>query len=299
MDTITFGDVSVTRVIETVRPIMPPTDFVPDSTQQDWADHASWLVPDFWLPESNQVRSALQVWVLRSEGRTILVDTGVGNHKNRPQMPIFHQLDTDFLDNLAGAGVRPEDVDLVINTHVHADHVGWNTRLDGGDWVPTFPNATYLLPARDFAFFGPDNVHRSRNPETHRNIFADSVTPVHQAGLVELWDESHVIDRNLRLDLAAGHTPGSSVLRLESGSDRVVFVGDLVHTPIQLVEPDMNSCFCEDAAQARASRRAVLGWAADNNALVVPAHLGGSGAAELRRNGDRFALKEWAPFARV
>ncbi|MEU5743464.1 MBL fold metallo-hydrolase, partial [Streptomyces tendae] len=97
--------------------------------------------------------------------------------------------------------------------------------------------------------------------------------------------------------LAPGHTPGSSVLRLESGSDRALFVGDLMHSPVQIHEPDSNSCFCEDPAAARATRRRVLSWAADNNALVVPAHLGGSGAAEVQRDGDRFAIKSWAAFS--
>ncbi|MCP3805355.1 MBL fold metallo-hydrolase [Allokutzneria sp. A3M-2-11 16] len=283
MNTMTFGDVSLTRVMEWHGPIMPPSAFVPESEPQHWTEFA----PDHWIAETDQVHCALQTWVLRSGGRTILVDTGVGNHKERPQMAAFHLLNTPFLDNLAAAGVNPEDVDVVINTHIHADHVGWNTRLDGDEWVPTFPNATYLVPQRDFEHF-------------HGNdIFEDSVRPVHDAGLVQLWDESYVIDENLRLDLAAGHTPGSSVLRLDSGGERAVFVGDLLHTVVQLVEPDFNSCFCEDPERARASRRSVLEWAADTNSLVLPAHLAGHGAAEVRRDGSKFAIKEWAPLERI
>ncbi|WP_086820662.1 MBL fold metallo-hydrolase [Allokutzneria sp. NRRL B-24872] len=283
MHTMNFGEVSVTRVLEWHGPIMPPSEFVPDSEPGHWTGFA----PDHWIAETDMVHCALQTWLLRSGGRTILVDTGVGNHKERPDMPMFHHLDTPFLANLAAAGVAPEDVDVVINTHIHADHVGWNTRLDGDDWVPTFPNATYLVPQRDFTHF-------------HGNaLFEDSVRPVHEAGLVQLWDDSLVLDENLRLDLAAGHTPGSSVLRLESGGDHAVFVGDLLHTAVQLIEPDFNSCFCEDPARARASRRSVLEWAADTNSLVLPAHLPGHGAAEVRRDGSKFAIKDWAPFGPV
>ncbi|MBW8821145.1 MAG: MBL fold metallo-hydrolase, partial [Streptomyces sp.] len=240
--------------------------------------------------------SAIQTWLLRSEGRTILVDTGVGNHKERPYAPVWSHRETDFLANLARAGVQPEDVDIVINTHLHIDHVGWNTYLDGRSWVPTFPNATYLMPKDDFDFWNPENGHQPLLGRGNQNVFEDSVAPVHQAGLTQLWENSHQIDANLRLDTAPGHTPGSSVLTLTSGADRAVFVGDMLHSPVQILEPDANSCFCEDPAGARATRRKVLGWAADNNALVIPAHLGGHGATEVVREGSTFAIKGWAPF---
>ena len=169
----------------------------------------------------------------------------------------------------------------MVNTHLHIDHVGWNTYLDGRTWVPTFPNATYLMPRRDFDFWNPANGHEPRLGRGNQNVFEDSVAPVHQAGLAELWDGSYRIDKNLRLESAPGHTPGSSVLTLESGPDRALFVGDMVHTALQIMEPDTNSCFCEDPVQARATRHKLLGRAAESNALVFPAHLGGHGAAEV------------------
>jgi len=298
MDSITLGDVTMTRVWEYFGPVdMSPEAFFPGSPAEAWETHRSWLAPDFLDAETQIINSAIQTWVLRSEGKTILVDTGVGNHKERPYAPVWSHLNTNYLDNLARAGVRPEDVDIVINTHLHIDHVGWNTYLDGRTWVPTFPNATYLMPKADFDFWNPANEHKPLLGRGNQNVFEDSVAPVHQAGLTQLWEDSHRIDANLRLDLAPGHTPGSSVLTLDSGSDRAVFVGDMMHNPIQIHEPDSNSCFCEDAAAARATRRRVLGWAADNNVLVVPAHLGGSGAAEVQRDGDKFAVKSWAAFS--
>jgi glyoxylase-like metal-dependent hydrolase (beta-lactamase superfamily II) len=295
-----MGDVTVTRVNEYYGSVdMGPADFIPDSPEGAWDRHRSWLAPDFWNPETNQCVSAIQTWLLRSGGRTILVDTGVGNHKDRPYAPVWSRMDTGFLDNLAAAGVQPEDVDLVINTHLHIDHVGWNTRLDGRTWVPTFPNATYLMPKRDFDFWNPANDHKPVLGRGNQNVFEDSVAPVHEAGLTQLWDDTYRIDENLRLDLAPGHTPGSSVLTLESGGDRALFVGDLVHTALQIIEPELNSCFCEDPVQSRATRHKLLGRAADDNALVFPAHLGGHGAAEVVRDGSKFAIKDWAGFARV
>ncbi|GAB2604255.1 MBL fold metallo-hydrolase [Kribbella endophytica] len=300
MDQIVLGDVTVTRIKEYYGSVaMSPETFFPESPAGSWAEHQDWLAPDFWDPETHECVSAIQTWLLRSEGRTILVDTGVGNHKDRPYAPVWSRLDTDYLDNLAAAGVRPEDVDLVINTHLHVDHVGWNTRLDGRTWVPTFPNATYLMTQRDFDFWNPANGHQPILGRGNQNVFEDSVAPVHEAGLVHLWDDTYRIDANLRLDLAPGHTPGSSVLSLESGTDRALFVGDLVHTALQIVEPDTNSCFCEDPVESRATRRRLLGRAADDNALVLPAHLGGHGAAEVVRDGSKFAIKDWAGLARI
>ncbi|WP_280436252.1 MBL fold metallo-hydrolase [Nocardia carnea] len=300
MHDIVLGDVTITRVMEYFGSVeMSPETFFPDSPAGAWAEHAPWLAPDFLDPETNHCVSAIQTWLLRSEGRTILIDTGVGNHKERPYSPVWSHLNTDFLGNLAAAGVRPDDVDLVINTHLHVDHVGWNTYLQDRDWVPTFPNATYLMPRRDFDFWNPANGHRPKLGRGNQNVFEDSVAPVHRAGRTLLWDDSYRIDANLRLDLAPGHTPGSSVLTLESGTDRALFVGDLLHTALQFVEPHTNSCFCEDQAQARATRRRLLGKAADTRTLVFPAHLGGHGGAEIVRNGDRFDIAKWAPFPRL
>lgn len=300
MDQIELGDVTVTRIKEFYGSVeMSPTDFFPESTERDWEDNRQWLAPDFWDPASNTCRSAIQTWLLRSEGRTILVDTGVGNHKERPYAAVWSRRDTAFLENLAAAGVQPEDVGLVINTHLHIDHVGWNTRLDGRTWVPTFPNATYLMTQRDFDFWNPANDHKALLGRGNQNVFEDSVAPVHEAGLVHLWEGTYQIDANLRLDLAPGHTPGSSVLTLDSGGDRALFVGDLIHTPLQIVAPQTNSCFCEDPALSRATRHRLLGSASDDNALLFPAHLGGHGAAEVIRDGSTFAIKGWAGFARI
>lgn len=298
MDEIKLGDVTVTRVEETHGPVgMTPAQFFPGSPERAWRDQRDLLVPDHLDPEADLVLVAIQTWLLRSGGRTILVDTGVGNDKSRPAVAGWDHLDLDYLGNLERAGVRPEDVDLVVNTHLHVDHVGWNTRLRDGVWEPTFPNATYLMPKADFEFWDPAD-----NPAVaggvNENVFEDSVAPVHANGQVVLWEDGHTIDANLRLEAAPGHTPGSSVLKLASGSDRALFAGDLVHTPFQVLEPEHNSCFCEDAVEARKTRRRLLGWAADHNALVLPAHFSGHSALQVEHRGSGFAVSAWAPFTR-
>lgn len=297
---IQLGEVTITRVEEYFGPVgMTPEEFFPDSESQVWDDNTDWLAPDFLDTATRTVQSALQTWVIRSAGKTILVDTGAGNAKERPYFQVWAHMNTGFLANLARAGIRPEDVDIVINTHLHADHVGWNTVLEGREWVPTFPRARYLMPARDFEFWDPENGHAAAVGRGNQNVFEDSVAPVSRAGLVELWDESLDIDGSVRLELAAGHTPGSSVVSVESGGSSALFVGDMLHTPVQILQPELNCRFCEDPQQARVTRRTTLARAADSGALVIPAHLGGHGAARVRAEGEGFAITDWAPFGRL
>jgi glyoxylase-like metal-dependent hydrolase (beta-lactamase superfamily II) len=295
-----LGEVEVTKIVEWQGAIAPARFIVPDSTPEIWRDNRSWLAPDHWDPDTDEYRGAVQTWLLRSEGKVVLVDTGVGNDRHRPQIPLFDHLRTPFLDRLAEAGVRPEDVDVVVNTHIHYDHVGWNTRRENDEWVPAFPNATYLIPRADQEFFDPRNAHRRPavrdehdrlRREGSRIVYADSVAPVLDRAV--LWEEEYRIDRNLALEPAPGHTPGSSIVRLSSGSDLAVFVGDLLHSPVQILEPAYSSCFCEDPAQAASTRRAVLERAADLGELVVPAHFAGTGAVELHRDGEHLTIRRW------
>lgn len=303
MQSIKLGDVEIIRVVEWQGDIAPATAIVPDAPEELWRDNASWLDPHFYDAASGNYRANMQTWVVRSDGMTILVDTGAGNDKERPYLPVLSRLKTGFLDDLAAVGVRPEDVDLVVNTHVHADHVGWNTVLEDRQWVPTFPNATYLINKTDFDFWNPVNGTDRRavvgGIPAHlgnQNMFEDSVLPVQQAGQALLWEGSHVIDARLRLEVASGHTPGSAVLTLRSGDENAVFVGDMMHSPVQILDADLHTCFDEDPKEASATRRRVLEWAADHNALVIPAHFPGHGAAHVERDGSRFTIREWAPF---
>ncbi|MFJ8213377.1 MBL fold metallo-hydrolase [Streptomyces sp. NPDC096033] len=292
--TLVLGDVEITRAIEVQGPFVAARDLVPQSGAEVWKENEDWLAPDHWQPDADLAVLALQTWVLRSGGRTVLVDTGAGNGRERPGSPLFHQRQGDFMERLAAAGVRPEEVDVVVNTHVHADHVGWNTVDAGGEWVPAFPNAHYLIPAADDAHFGPRGGYAGGAREIDRLVYEDSIAPVHRTGQAVLWEGSHRIDDHLTLEAAPGHTPGSSVLRLASGTDRAVFVGDMLHSPVQVLRPSCNSCFCMDAAGAADTRRRTLARAAERGELVFPAHFGGTGAFEVREENGRFAIGGWA-----
>ncbi|MFE1192352.1 MBL fold metallo-hydrolase [Streptomyces olivaceoviridis] len=289
-----IGDVEVLRIVEWQGPYVPAADLVPGCGPEVWEAHAAQRVPDHREAGGDRAVVALQTWVLRTGGRTVLVDTGVGDGRERPGNPLFHRRQGDFLGRLERAGVRPGDVDVVINTYLHADHVGWNTLDAGGAWMPSFPGARYLLPAADDHHFGPAGGYAGGARPVDRLVYEDSVAPVHRAGQAVLWEDTCRVDEHLVLESAPGHTPGSAVLWVESRGERAVFVGDLLHSPVQILRPGCSSCFCLDSGQAARTRQRVLQRAAEERALVVPAHFGGAGAVEVREAAHGFSLHRWA-----
>ncbi|AKS34271.1 MBL fold metallo-hydrolase [Mycolicibacterium goodii] len=296
-DRTRLGTAAVTRVLEW-RLDLPLTMF-PETPREAWRELAPELSPTFW--DSDNWHAVVQTWVIEVDGLTVLVDTGVGNGRDRPAMPFLANLDTDFLESLAGAGISPESVDVVVNTHIHTDHVGWNTKRENDRWVPTFPNARYLVPEADFRYYHPENA-AARGPgrsEEHQArldaskiLFSDSILPVDEAGQIELWSDDHQISDSLRLRPAPGHTPGSSVLWLDAGKP-AVFVGDLTHSPMQLHRPTDSCVLDEDFDEAAVTRRRVLTEASRRRAAVIPAHYPGRGGATVVARGDAFMIDDW------
>lgn len=282
-----LGNAVLSRVVETS--FAPGFTMFGGTPEHAWAENADLLAPSFVDLEARTWRVAIQTWVLDVDGLRILIDTGVGNGKRRPAIPVLDGLDTGFLAALELAGVSPESVDIVVNTHLHSDHVGWNTRADGAEWAPTFPNARYLMPEADFRHFGPDGAGCD---DAARIVFDDSVAPVYEAGQVELFGGDHQLSKSVWLRPAAGHTPGSSVLWLDAGAP-AVFVGDLTHCAIQIPRPGDACAFDCDAAQAVATRTRVFTEAARRRATVIPAHYPGHGGATLVARGDAFLVDDW------
>ncbi|MEU7872471.1 MBL fold metallo-hydrolase [Dactylosporangium sp. NPDC049140] len=296
MDELQIGEALVARVVEFSAPVgLSTTDFFPGSDPALWQEASDWLVPEFVGPDG-QVRTAVQTWVVRSEGKVVLIDTGLGNDKERPYVPVWSHYSSDFLGGLASLGIAPQDVDVVINTHLHLDHVGWNTRLNGREWVPTFPNATYLVHRIEHDFWDPQGPHTPGFGRGNQNAFEDSVAPLAAAGQLQLWEgDSHRLDGSLTLHLAEGHTPGSAVVALHSAQESALFAGDLLHSPLQVTQPHLASCFCEDPARAAASRERLLADAADRGCLILPAHFRGTGVARITRRDGRPAIDGWEP----
>lgn len=292
-DRIQLGNAVVTRVYECEFDL--GTTMFADTPPQAWRDNADLLVPTFIDPEAQRWRVVMQSWVVEVDGLTVVVDTGAGNGRERPNLPPLSGLDTDFLEALARAGAQAEDVDVVINTHLHTDHVGWNTRLEpsNGAWVPTFPNARYLIPEADYRHFSPDGPGSNAGI---RIMFGDSIIPIENQ--MELWSEDLQLSESLRLRPAAGHTPGSSVLWLDAGQP-AVFVGDLTHCPIQIPRPDDPCGFDVNADAAAVTRKRVFTEAARARAAVIPAHYPGHGGATLVARGDRFEIDDWLGFSGI
>ncbi len=225
-----IGAVRVTRVEEMCGPIVSPRDWFSDFDEEELARHLTWLAPRYYEVASQRMISSIHSWILRTPRRVILIDTCTGNHKVRPGWDAFHMLNTPYLERLQAAGVAPEDVDVVLCTHLHVDHVGWNTRLDGGRWVPTFPNAQYLMSRADHDYFA-STARDAETPELVRNTYNDSVLPVVEQKLAVMVEGTEELADGLRLVPAPGHTPGQVRLDLSSAGQRAVFCGDVLHHP--------------------------------------------------------------------
>jgi glyoxylase-like metal-dependent hydrolase (beta-lactamase superfamily II) len=225
----------------------------------------------------------VQVFVIEGHGRTILVDGGVGNDKERPVRPSWHRRRTDFLARL---GVAPDAVDALLFTHLHADHVGWATRLVEGRWVPTFPRARHLVSATEYAHWATLDAVA---PVGH-GCFRDSVLPVAEAGLLDQVPDDHAPFPFLRLRPLPGHTPGQVGIAIRGARRTVLIAADAIHHPLQLVAPGIASRFCVNRDQAIATRRALLEEAASEGLLLVPHHARARPMWRIARDGAGYTL---------
>jgi glyoxylase-like metal-dependent hydrolase (beta-lactamase superfamily II) len=286
------GHVRIHQVEEWQGNYLPASHFFTGYDEATFRRLEPGMTPEHYDSAADYIYSFIQSWVLEVDGRKVLYDTGVGNGKDRPGLPIFTGFNTPFLDRLAAAGFRPEDIDLVICSHLHIDHVGWNTRLEAGRWVPTFPNARYLFSAIDRDYFDPAGPGPRPSQAValgQTNVFEDSVQPLLDAGQVDLVRPGHRVSESITLQLGPGHTPGHLVMDVRSRGESALFVGDILHHPTQLYCPDWNSHYCADQDEARRTRWRVLADAVERNAILLPAHWGGVHCCRVRRAGDAFA----------
>ena len=293
MKPIELGRMRVHKVHEMDSPV-PLLSQLPGTTREDmerlltWYDQPDEVTAD---PETSFMTFSVHSWVIEIDGLTILVDTCDGNHKNR-SLDAVHQLNTDYLGNLRRAGFAPEDIDLVMCTHLHFDHVGWNTRLENGRWVPTFSNARYLFGKRDYAYFQANPA----GEELHYESFLDSIVPVMEAGKGELVDENHIAHREIGdgvwLEPAFGHSPGCCTINAQAGGPPALFWGDVIHHPVQLIRHDLTFAFDMDGATASATRKRTLERVADSETLCFPAHFRRTSAGHVKRDGDLYCY-EW------
>lgn len=276
---LTLGRLRLDAVVETAGPTRP-TWLLPSATPDALVPHRAWLAPHFLDGEGRFLQS-VHTFVVKSPDLTVLVDTCIGNAKDRGGRRPFHMLRTPFLRTLHEAGVAPESVDVVICTHLHVDHVGWNTRLENGRFIPTFSRARYLFARAEWE-------HWTSHPdEDTKRIMADSVAPVLDAGLAALVEEDHRISDEIWLEPTPGHTPGHVSVRLRSQGHDAVITGDLMHHPVQVSEPDWASSFDTDPDHARRTRRDFCARYADTAVTVLGTHFHHPTAGRITRIGDR------------
>jgi len=274
---------------------LPQEKFLDGFDRELLARHLDWLVPHHYSAEDDRLITSIHSWLIRTSRHTILLDSCAGNHKDRPGFARFHQLDTPFLQRLRAAGVQPEEVDIVLCTHLHADHVGWNTRLVDGCWVPTFPNARYLFSRVENEIGDPRRNRAAEADLLRRNAYRDSVLPVIEAGQAVLVDGDHAIDDCLTIVPAPGHTPGHVALWLENAAGRAMFCGDAIHHALQMHAPHWNSGFCELPDVARTTRRRILEQCVEQRAPLFPGHFGAPHVARVVAAGGAFAPQFVAP----
>lgn len=276
------GQIRIDRIVESENADIDPTHFFPGTTPADWERHRPWLQPRAMHPETGKLILPIQSYLLRTPAHTIVVDACVGNGKTR-ERPHWHLRDDPaYLEGLRAAGVAPEEVDYVFCTHLHADHVGWNTRLEGGRWVPTFPNARYVLGRRELAFW---EARHAASPLPH---LADSVLPVVAAGQATLADEGFALEHTVFLEPTPGHTPHHASVRLASGGEEAVLTGDVMHSPAQCAEPDWHVLPDWHPEMARRTRRAFLERYCDTGVLVCTAHFPSPSIGHIHRSGEGF-----------
>ncbi len=281
MKTRHCGACEIASVEESTVPFRVPKDIFPDATEEIVARNRDWMVPHYMDAASGKLLFAFQSFVVKTPRLNILVDACVGNDKDRPGRPNWHRQSFPWMANLNAAGYRPEDIDIVMCTHLHIDHVGWNTQLKDGRWVPTFPNARYVFSKTEYDHW-QTMLGKS---EVGDNVFNDSVLPVVEAGRADLVRDDHEIDHGIVLEPTPGHTPGHVALNLASEGDRALFTGDLFHHPLQIYEPDLSSTVCTDQDLSRQSRYDFCNKYADSDALIVPAHFTGTGCGRIRSDG--------------
>jgi glyoxylase-like metal-dependent hydrolase (beta-lactamase superfamily II) len=280
---LAVGDFTIHRIVEQETTFLPALDMLPALTGERLAESRAWMKGAKALDDEDTLILCFQAYVVKTPHHTILIDSCIGNDKPRPARPKWHmKTDDTFLRGLASAGVSVGDIDYVMCTHLHVDHVGWNTRLENGRWVPTFPNARYVFGKREFDHWTEQNANAPVPP------FVDSVLPIVEADRAEIVTDDFAIGDHARILPTPGHTPGHVAFTFGKAKDAAVFSGDLMHSPLQARYPELSAKFDTDPKQAAATRRGFLERYCDTDTLCCTAHFPSPSTGRIRRWGDGF-----------
>ena len=284
--TIKTGDLTIHRIIEQETTFLPALEFLPTLTPEVLAENRGWMLAAKALDASDELVLCFQSYVVKTPHHTILIDSCIGNDKPRPNRPKWNmKTDDTYMRSLAAAGLSVGDIDYVMCTHLHVDHVGWNTRLENGRWVPTFPNARYVFAKTEFDYWIETHAKTPVPP------IADSVLPIVEARRHEVVGDEAAIGDHVRILPTPGHTPGHSAFRLGRGKDEAVFSGDLMHSPLQALYPEMSMKFDVDQAAAAKTRRGFLERYCDTETLCCTAHFPSPSVGRIKRRGNGFSCE--------
>jgi glyoxylase-like metal-dependent hydrolase (beta-lactamase superfamily II) len=284
--TFSIGDLTIHRIIEQETAFLPALDMLPGLTADVFAENRAWMREARALDDNDVLLLCFQSYVVKTPHHTILIDSCIGNDKPRPQRPKWNmKTDDTYMRGLATAGFAVEDIDYVMCTHLHVDHVGWNTRLENGRWVPTFPKARYVFARGEFDYW------TAQNEKSEVPAFVDSVLPVVEAKRETIVSDDFAIGDHARILPTPGHTPGHVAFILGRGKDDAVFSGDLMHSPLQTRYPELSAKFDVDQAQAAQTRRNFLERYCDTDTLCCTAHFPSPSAGKIKRRGDGFTCE--------
>ncbi len=285
------GDITIQRIIESEAPIFDPLTFFPDLTQARLDENRGWMEQVHALDAATgKVNLCIQSYLVNTPHHTILIDSCVGNDKERPARPFWHRMTSDrWMTNLAAAGCGVGDIDFVMCTHLHVDHVGWNTTLRDGRWVPTFPKARYVFAKGEYDHWIGENAKSPVAP------IVDSVLPIVAAGRADLVANDFALDDLVRLESTPGHTPDHVAVRLGRRDATAVVTGDLIHSPLQARYPDVSMFADFDRKQSAATRRRFLEGCCESGTLMCTAHFPSPSVGRLARWGEGFRLTSATP----
>ena len=280
------GDFTVHRIIEQETTFLQANDALPTLAPEVLAENRGWLQKTGALDANDTLILCFQSYIVKTPHHTILIDSCIGNDKPRPLRPKWNmKTDDAYMRALAASGFSVGDIDFVMCTHLHVDHVGWNTRLENGRWVPTFPKARYVFGKTEFDHWSKENAKAEVAP------FVDSVLPVVEAKRAEIVTNDYSVGDHIRILPTPGHTPGHVAFTLGRTKDEAVFAGDLIHTPLQLRYPELSPKFDIDPKQAATTRRSFLERYCDTDTLCCTAHFPSPSTGKIRRHGNGFSCE--------
>ncbi|MGE0828957.1 MAG: MBL fold metallo-hydrolase [Hyphomonadaceae bacterium] len=276
-----IGDVTITKIdeLQLVQPYIAENPFITGAAPEE-LQRMPWLHPHFVTPEG-LIKWSVHALLVETPALCLIVDTCMGNDKPH-RLTNNEPLKTDFLEKLAALGRPRESIDIVVCTHLHVDHVGWNTMLAGDGWAPTFPNARYLIGKAEYDHWqGAEGAGQKR-------VMSQSIAPIFEAGLVDLVETDHRICDEIQLIPTCGHTPGHVSVSIQSKGERALITGDMIHHPCQVTRPEWGSFADSDPEAARATRRKFVSECADAPVLIIGTHFAAPTAGRIRRDGDAF-----------